>query len=115
MSSADSLSSTDAVEAAIARVLASERAARDAVARDRDEAAAMTEAARGEARALHDRTERRMRALRAAFERKVSTELAALEAEAAALVKHEELSADEQARVARAAAALAAELTGGAR
>jgi hypothetical protein len=115
LSSADSLPPTDVVEAAIARVLASERAARDAVARARDEAVGMTEASRAAARALHERTERRIRALHAAFDRKVSAELAALEAEAAGLVRHEELSAGEQARVERAVVVLAAELTGGAR
>lgn len=115
MSNADSSPLTGAVEAAIARVLAAERSARDAVALSREAAEAMTEATRAAARALHERTERRIRALHAAFEHRASTELAALEAEAAGLVKHDELSTDEQARVERSVAALAAELTRGAR
>jgi hypothetical protein len=115
MSDADSSPLTGAVEAGIARVLAAERSARDAVALAREEAGAMTEAARAATRALHERTERRIRALHTAFEHRVDTELAALEAEAAGLVKHEKLSTDEQVRVEQSVAALAAELTRGAR
>ena len=112
-SSTEAIPPTDAVEAAIAQVLAAERSAQDAVARAKDEAVAIAEAARAEGRALNERSERRIRALHAAFDRKVSAALAALEAEAARLATHQDLSDDEQARIERAVAKLAADLTGG--
>ena len=112
-SRAEALPPTDAVEAAIVRVLAAERGARDAVARAKNDAAAMTEAARATVRILNERTECRIRALHIAFDRKVSAALAALEAEGADFATHHDLSADEQARIEQAVAKLAAELTGG--
>jgi len=112
-SRAEALPPTDAVEAAIARVLAAERVACEAVARSKDDAAAMTEAARAAARTLHERTERRIRALHIAFDRKVNAALAALEAEGADLATHHDLTADDHARIQQAVAKLAAEMTGG--
>jgi hypothetical protein len=114
-SRADSFQQYDAIEAAIARVLAAERAARDAVGRARNDGAAMTDAARAAARVLNERTERRIRTLHAAFDRKVGAALAAFELEATRLTMHQELSAGERARVERAVANLAAELTGDSR
>lgn len=110
-SRADSFPPNDAVEAAIARVLAEERAARNAVARSRNDGAAMIDAARAAARALNERTERRIRALHATFDRELSAALEVLELEAAGLATGQELSAEERARVERSVAILAAELT----
>jgi len=106
---------TDIAEAAIARVLDAERASRDAIARARSDAAAIAENARIAARALQERTERRVSAIRVAFDRHTASTLAALDAEAAALATGHVLSAEEEARLERAVAALAVDLTGGAR
>jgi hypothetical protein len=111
MTNADSVSSAAAVEAAIARVLDAEHAARDVVTQAGETAATMTEAARAAVRALAAGTERRMRAVRAAFEERTAAEVAALDAEAAALDLQHDLTDDELARVATAVAALAARLT----
>lgn len=107
----DRVTSDDAVEAAIARVLDAEHAARDAVRDAEQAAAAMTEAARAAARALAERTERRIGGVRSRFEEKTTAEVAALDAAATeALVRHD-LTADELARLDAAVAALAAHLT----
>ena len=90
-STAEPLPPTEAVEAAIARVLAAERAAREDVARAKDDAVAMTEAARAAGRTLNERTERRIRALYVAFDRKTSASLATLEDEVARLATHSRL------------------------
>jgi len=101
---------TDTVDAAIAAVLDAERAAGDAVAAASETAAAMTESARAAARAIAEATERRIRGIRAAFEDRTAADVAALDAAVARAGEPHELSADERARVAGAAAALAAEL-----
>lgn len=107
------LQSTDAVEAAITRVLTAEVAARDTVARARSEAVAIAEQARETARRLGLHTDRRIRAVRAAFDAKGTAEVAAMEAQAVALGVPHELAPVEVARVAQAVAAFAAALTGG--
>jgi hypothetical protein len=101
------------VEAAIARVLACERDARDAIARAGREAAELAEAGRAAARAVGERTETRIRSVRAAFERRLAAELDALHAAEDAIVDDEPIAGDDLARLDRAIAALAAELTGG--
>lgn len=101
-----------AAEAAIAQVLAAERAARDAMAAVHDEAAHIGEQARAQARTLAERTQRRIRRLRAAFERRTDAEVAALRAQADALAAPHEPGSDEAARVDEAVARLAAQLTG---
>jgi hypothetical protein len=101
-----------AAEAAIAQVLAAERAGREAIASAHVEAAHIGEQARAQARALAERTQRRMRRLRAAFERRTDAEVAALQTQADALAAPHELDSDEAARVDDAVARLAAQLTG---
>jgi hypothetical protein len=112
MTTSHRAASPDAVDAAIARVLEAERAARDAVVQAGETAAAMTEEARAAARTLAERTERRIRGIRAAFEERATAEVAALDATAAATSQERALGADELARVEAAVAALAASLTG---
>ena len=108
-------SSADAaVETAISRVLDAERAAHDDVDRATRDAAAIAEAARATARALIERTERRIRTLRTNFETRAAREVAAIEAQALAQDTVRELTPDDLARLKRAVAALACELTGGA-
>lgn len=114
MTHADSLQPSEAVEAAIARVLDAERAARDSIGDTQNEAAAKIEAARLAMRGLNDRTERRIRWLRNAFERRIVVDVKALNTHAAALESRHASSSDEIARVERAVRALARELTGGA-
>jgi len=104
-----------AAETAITRVLNTERAAADAIAQATREAATLNDNARAAARALVERTERRIRAVRAAFAARVAGELAAIDAQAAAQDAGQPLAAADMGRLERAAAALAAELTGGAR
>ncbi len=101
-----------AAEAAIAQVLAAERAARDAIASARDEAAHIAEQSRAQARALAERTQRRIRRLRAAFEQGADAEVSALQAQADALLAPHDIGSDEAARVDNAVARLAAQLTG---
>lgn len=103
-----------AVEAAMAQVLAAEAAARESVARARVEAGHTGERSRSAVRALADRTQRRVRHLRAAFERAGDAEVAALQAQAGHLSLPAEPGADDAARIDRAVARLAAQLTGGA-
>jgi hypothetical protein len=106
---------TDAkVEAAIARVLACERDAREAIEHARREATDLAEAGRAAARAVGERTEARIRAVRALFERRLTAELAALRAAEDAIVDDEPIAGEDLARLDRAIAALAVELTGGA-
>jgi hypothetical protein len=106
------LQSNDAVEAAIAQVLAAENAARAAVARARVEAAEIAEQARETARHLGLHTDRRLRAVRAAFDARGAAEVAVLEAQAAALGAAHDLTPAEVLRVERAVAALARAMTG---
>lgn len=104
----------DVVETSIARVLDAEAAALDAVARARDDAAAIAEQAREEARRIGLRADRRTHAVRAAFAAGVAAEIALLEAEAAALAASHDLTPAEVERVDRAVRATAQALTGGA-
>ncbi len=100
------------VDAAIARVVAAEQAAKASIAAAREEAAALAEQSRAAARALADRTQQRIRRLRAAFERQVDGEVAALDAQGRALAGDDAPDAAELERLERAVASLAAQLTG---
>jgi len=100
-----------AIEAAIGLVLATERAANDAVEQAARDAATQVEEARGRARAIEERTERRIRALRAAFAARAERVIAELDAQAAAQDAAGPPSSDDLARVASAARALAIDLT----
>jgi len=111
ITSDDERSST--VEAAIARVLAAERAAREAVAQAREEAEHIAEAARASVRALEARTDRRIRLVRDAFQRRLGEALGALAPEDAPAASQPAPDAREQARLDEAIEALARRLTGG--
>jgi len=100
----------DAAEAAIARVLAAEREAREAIEQARLQVDAIVERARVGARALDERTARRIRAVVDAFEREVAERLAEIEAAAEEASRAEPLSDDETAALQRAVRALAVEL-----
>lgn len=104
--------SATVVEAAIARVLAAETAARDAVAHATAAAAARDEATRGEIRALAARTQVRIAAIRARFSRSVAAEVAALDSERERVAQPRPLAAEELVALDAALSALAAELTG---
>jgi len=112
MSTLEALPSETAVEAAIARVLAAEREAHEAVAQATRDADALNERARAEARALAERTERRIQAARAAYERRVIAEIAAIDALAASQDVQQPLSREDRQRLERALEMLARELTG---
>lgn len=112
MASVNERATTDlGVEAAMARVLEAEQAARDAVEAAQAEAAHMAEAARSAQRALAERTRRRMARVRDAFARAVQGELERIDARARALPAHDDPDADDLERLDRAVAVLAAQLT----
>ncbi|HSC62737.1 MAG TPA: hypothetical protein VLD35_03830 [Caldimonas sp.] len=100
----------DAAEAAIARVLAAEREAREAIERARLEVDGIVERARLGARALDERTARRVRAVVDAFERELAERLAGIEAAAEQAARPQPFSPDETAALQRAVRALAVEL-----
>ena len=102
----------DAVQMAIAEVLAAERDARDAIGRARLEVNAIDENARAVARRVAERTERRARAVVHAFERELSQRLAAIDAEASLLDIAQPLSGEETAALQRALHAVARKLIG---
>jgi hypothetical protein len=114
VSSTEPPSPERAAEAAIAQVLAAERAASDAIASARVEAAHIGERSRAQARALAERTQRRILRLRSAFGRRADAEVAALQSQADALARPPELNGDEADLVDQAVARLAAKLTGAA-
>ena len=103
-----------AAEAAMARVLAVEREAREAIARAKVDALHIAEDARGAMRRLGERTERRVRWIVAAFERDCAERIAVIDAEVAKLDVPQSISPDDRARLERAVAALAAQLAGAA-
>jgi hypothetical protein len=107
---ADEKAFNDAAEAAIARVLAAEREAREAVEQARLEVDRIAERARLADRAVAERTERRIRAVVGAFERELAERLAELEAAAVQVAHPQPLSPDEMASLQRAVRALAGEL-----
>ena len=101
----------DAVEAAIARVLESEVAARATVAGARAEATAIAERARESVRRLAMHTDRRIHRIQAAFAATTAAEVEGLEAQAAALGVATGLTPAEVACVDAAVTALARALT----
>lgn len=103
---------TLAVEAAIGLVLASECAARDAVAQAERDAEKLAENARADSRKISERTDRRIRRMRAAFEARATQAIDAIDAEAARQDAAHELSSGDLTRLARAVDALCEELTG---
>jgi len=103
----------DAAEAAIARVLAVEREARDALAATEVEATGLVEAARRADRAIAERAERRIRAVTAAFGSDVAARLSRLDADAAQIAAPHVLVPAELAALEAAARAVARELVGG--
>ena len=104
----------DAAEAAMARVLAVEREARDAIARARVDAQHIGEAARAAARRLNERTEQRVRWIVAAFERDIAGRIAEIDTEVAKLDVPQPIAAGDRARLDHAVAALARQLAGAA-
>jgi hypothetical protein len=107
---ADETTFNDAAEAAIARVLAAERARREAVAQARLEAGRIAETGRLAEHSLAERTERRIRAVVGAFERDLAERLAEIEAEAAQVAQPQPIRPGELASLQRAVRALAGEL-----
>ena len=100
-----------AAEKAIARTLAAERAAREAVGNARLEVERIVERARLDARAVDARTERRVLAVIAAFERHVAERLAEIDAAAEQVGRDHRFTDDEQAALERAVAFVAQQLT----
>lgn len=104
-----------AVAAQIEAVLAEEQRALAEVTAARVDAEQIVAAGRTRARAILARGEQRLTAVRARMERRVAARVAALEAKAQQLQGPVVLDAATGARLARAVARLAAELTGGER
>ena len=100
------------VDAAIARVLAAEASAREDVEAAGREAEGLLDNARARAREIGDRAERRARTARSRYEAAVMWQVACIEAEAAELQTEHALTASDRERIARAVAAVAADLTG---
>ena len=107
---ADEKTFNDAAEAAIARVLAAERAGREAVEQARLEVGRIAESARLADRAIAERTERRIRAVVGAFERELADRLAEIEAAAAQVASPQPLGLGEMASLQRAVRTLATQL-----
>jgi hypothetical protein len=103
-----------AAEAAIGRVLAAEREARDAVQACRHASEAITVQAQLAARRITERCEQRLANARVALERSVAAAVAALDADTPQMEIPQQLSAEEIAAIDRAVRALAEELTGNA-
>ena len=99
-------------EAAMARVLAAERDARDSIEQARADVHRIAESARGAERRLGERTEQRVRHLVAAFERELAARLADIEAQTARLDDPQPIGDDDRAALQRAVAELARQLVG---
>lgn len=96
-----------AADAAIARVLTAERAARQSVECARAEVGPIAEGARASARRLAERTEQRVQALGALFERDRQVQVAQISAAISALQQPEPMSTDDAARLQAAVDAVA--------
>jgi hypothetical protein len=109
---ADVSARNDPADAAMARVLAVEREARDAIARSKVDALHIAEQARGAARRLGERTEERVRGIVAAFDRGLAAQVAAIDAEVATLDVPQPIAAEDRVRLERAVEALSRHLAG---
>lgn len=106
------LPSSEAVEAAISKVLAAEREAREFVVACRLQAEQLIEAAHREARLISERCERRMQAIRQGHARALAQRLAAFQDQSSQFKTAYVPTAEELARLRRAVATLAGESTG---
>lgn len=106
------LPSSEAVEAAILRVLAAERAARESVDACRRHAEELIDAARQEARLIGERCERRMHAIRQCHARALAQRLAAVQDESRQFKQTYVPTPEALARLRHAVTALTNELTG---
>jgi hypothetical protein len=100
-------------EAAMARVLAAESEARDALERSTRQAARMLEEARAAAKAIAAAAARRAGAVRTSMERRLATRLAQIEALEREALAAGPLLPGEHDRLARAVERLATDLTRG--
>jgi vacuolar-type H+-ATPase subunit H len=105
--------SDPAVEAGIERVLEAERAAREAVARCEQDAAVLVERARARARHIAQRADTRISALRIQYRNEIAHHLSALRSAEERHAGTLGPGPEQQARLERAVAVLAAQLTGG--
>lgn len=101
-------------EAAMARVLAAERDARQALEQSTREAAHAIEQAHAASRAISARAARRIATVRAAMERRMAARLAEIDVLEVTANAAGGLEAGEREHLARAVELLAAELSGGA-
>lgn len=106
------LPSGQAVEAAIAKVLAAERDARESVVACRRHAEELIETARQEAHLISERCERRMQAVRQCHAQALAQKLAAFQHESSQFRQAYVPGAEELARLRKAVATLAGECTG---
>ena len=103
----------DAVEQAIARVLAAERDAQRSLSQARRHAEESLAAARSRARALSERAEHRILSARLAVEQRIAAHEARARADIEGLREHAEPDATELARLQLAVRRLAVELSSG--
>ena len=103
---------TSAVEAAIARILEAESAAREAIAQAERDASASVEAARVAAQEIASRAETRIRRAGDAYERETAARLAGI-ADSVRAADDPRACTFDEAHLSSAVAALAARLTGG--
>ena len=99
-------------EAAMARVLAAEREAREALEQSRRSAARTLHDARAAAKRISAAASRRAGAVRAAMERRLAARLAEIERDEQAALAAGALESEERARLAQAIERLAGELCG---
>ena len=106
------LPSGQAVEAAITKVLAAERDARESVVACRRQAEECLEIARVDARLISERCERRMQAMRQRYAQALAKRLAAFQDESDQFKQAYVPTSEELARLRHAVATLAGESTG---
>ena len=102
----------EAVEAAISKVLAAEREARESVVACRRHAEERLEIARMEARLISERCERRMQAIRRGYAQALAQRLSAFQVESNQFKQAYVPTAEDVARLRHAVATLAGESTG---
>lgn len=104
--------SDEAIEAAISKVLAAEREARESVIVCRHQAEERLEIARRQARLISERCERRLQAIRQCHAQALAARLFAFQEESNQFKKSNVPTAEELTRLRHAVAALADESTG---